>query len=236
MTTTSTEELASDDVDEAAVAAYLRAHPDFFQRNPEVLTALEVPHRPGERAVSLIERQVAQLRTRNADLEQRLSELMRAARANERVGNCLLGLGRGLLEADSIDAVFATVRETLLSDSGVDEVALRLLGGPGIGEAAEPGRYLDPEGADGAALAEPLAAGAPVCGSLTQQQIAALFRGRTHAIASAALVPLRAGEAIGVLGLASRDPEHFKPDMGTLFLGQLGELVAAGLRPYRERA
>ncbi len=235
MTSTPSEELPADGIDEASVAAYLREHPDFFERHPQVLTALEVPHRPGGAAVSLIERQVARLRERNAELEGRLAELMRAARDNERVGNRLLGLGRGLLEADSTDAVVATVRETLLSDSGVDEVVLRLIDPRAAADRADPNRYLDPDSDDGAALAGPLAAGAPVCGTLTQQQIAALFRGRTDAIGSAALVPLRAGQPIGVLGLGSRDPEHFQADMGTLFLGQLGELVAAGLTRYLER-
>jgi len=235
MTRTPSEELAADGIDEDSVAAYLREHPDFFERHPDVLAALEVPHRPGGPAVSLIERQVARLRERNADLEGRLAELMRAARDNERVGNRLLGLGRGLLEADSIDAIVATVRETLRSDSGVDEVVIRLIDPRAAADQADPNRYLDPESDDGAALAEPLAAGVPVCGTLTQHQLAALFRGRTDAIGSAALVPLRAGQPIGLLGLGSHDPAHFQAEMETLFLGQLGELVAAGLAPYLER-
>lgn len=232
MTRTPSEQLPPDSVDEASVAAYLRDHPDFFERHADVLAALEVPHRPGGTAVSLIERQVARLRERNAELEGRLADLMRAARENERVGNRLLGLGRGLLEADSLDAVVATVCETLRDDSGVDEVVLRLIDANAVGDPADPNRYLDPEGDDGLALAEPLASRTPVCGALTQQQVAALFRGRTESIGSAAMVPLRAGQPIGVLGLGSRDPEHFQADMGTLFLGQLGELVAAGLTPY----
>ncbi len=235
MTSTPNKELPAEGIDEDSVAAYLREHPDFFERHSDVLAALEVPHRPGGPAVSLIERQVARLRERNAHLEQRLAELMRAARDNERVGTRLLDLGRGLLEADSLDALVATVRETLRNESGVDEVVVRLTDPRAAADGADPQRYLDPDSADGAALAEALAAGEPVCGALTQQQIAALFRGRTDAIASAALVPLRAGEPIGVLGLGSHDPAHFQSDMGTLFLGQLGELVAAGLTAYVER-
>jgi len=34
---------------------------------------------------------------------------------------------------------------------------------------------------------------------------------------------------LGVIGLASTEPSHFGAGMGTLFLGQLGELVSAGI-------
>ncbi len=222
--------------DESAVLAYLREHPDLLARHPDVLAELDVPHRPGGAAVSLIERQVAVLRQRNAELERRLSELMRTARDNERVGQRLLDLGRGLLEADSVDAVLATVREALLTDAGADYVAIRLLDDNGDAAQRHPERYMDAHGSDAAAFADLLADGRPVCGTVSKHQLAALFRGDGDELGSAALVPLRAGEPLGVVGIASGDPDRFTSDMGTLFLGQLGELVAAGLTRHIERA
>jgi uncharacterized protein YigA (DUF484 family) len=218
--------------DETAVLAYLRAHPDVLARNPDVLTQLELPHEPGGRAVSLIERQVALLRQRNAELEQRLAELMRAARDNERVGRCLLDLGRRLLEADSIDASLATVREALLDDSGADAVVVRLLDVGSDATRAQPERYMATEGSDAAAFADLLATGEPVCGAASEHQLAALFGADAARVGSVALVPLRAGQPLGVLAIASDDPNHYRSDMGTLFLRQLGQLVAAGLARY----
>ena len=41
--------------------------------------------------------------------------------------------------------------------------------------------------------------------------------------------PLRDGDAFGLLALASEDAQRFYPEMGTLYLKRLGELVAAAI-------
>jgi uncharacterized protein YigA (DUF484 family) len=45
-------------------------------------------------------------------------------------------------------------------------------------------------------------------------------------------VPLRTEQPLGVLALASQDPERFTADMGTLYLTRLGELVSMALKRY----
>ena len=44
------------------VAAYLEAHPEFFDQHSELLTQVRVPHERSEYAVPLVERQVLALR------------------------------------------------------------------------------------------------------------------------------------------------------------------------------
>jgi uncharacterized protein YigA (DUF484 family) len=58
------------------VASYLRKHPDFLQEFPDLLVSLRLSHETGA-AVSLIERQVEQLRSGNEDLGRQLSRLVR---------------------------------------------------------------------------------------------------------------------------------------------------------------
>ncbi len=65
------------------VAEYLRSHPDFFDQHPNVLLDLELHHRPGRTAVSLVQRQVALLRRRNKELHAQLSDLVAVARENQ---------------------------------------------------------------------------------------------------------------------------------------------------------
>ncbi len=213
------------ELDDETVAEYLRANPDFLERHEDVLTALDIPHRPGPGAISLIERQVAALRQRNERLERKLAELMRTARENERVGGRLLALGRGLLEAESLDGVLALVRDALLTEFAADEAVIVLIDSDGPAD----GHFLAADDAIAQAFAGILEHGHPICGRLGDEQQAALFGERTERIASAAVVPLRAGSISGLIGLGSHDPEHFTPDMGTLFLEQLGELVSAGI-------
>lgn len=218
------------ELDDETVAEYLRTHPDFLQRNEDVLVALDIPHRPGPGAVSLIERQVATLRERNERLEHKLAELMRTARDNERVGAQLLTLGRGLLEAESLDGVLALVRDTLLTEFAADEAVIVLIDHDGPAD----GHFLAADDPIAQAFAGVLERGAAVCGRLTEEQQATLFGERADHIASAAVAPLRAGRVSGLIGLGSREPEHFTPDMGTLFLEQLGELVSAGIARHTQ--
>lgn len=232
--TTTQGELRTQTVDDGRVAEYLRAHPDFLLRHPSVLASIDVPHPIAEGPVtSLIERQVAVLRERNARLEERLAELLRTARDNERVGARLLALGRGLLEADSLDSVLATVREALLNEFAADEVAWRLVDtGDGARAADEPARFARPGDPAVRQFDEFLRRGEPVCGAVTTEQQEALFGESARRLASVALVPVQAGRALGVVGLGSTDPGHFRDDMGTLFLSQLGELVSAGVAAH----
>lgn len=233
MTMTDPDAVSENRLDESVVADYLRQHPDFLARHPDVLAEVRVPHDPGAGVVSLIERQVSVLRERNQRLESRLGELLQTARDNERVGARLLALGRGLLEAESLDGVVALVRETLLSEFAADEVVIRLIDTEdGHHAERDPERFVRPGDPAIAPFDDFLRRGEPVCGDVTQQQSDALYGEAAEEIGSSALVPLRSGRALGLIGLASRDAGHFHSAMGTLFLAQLGELVSAGVAAH----
>ena len=63
MTTQQAEETQGneDAIGDEAVAAYLKAHPDFFERQRDLVATLKVPHAT-EGAISLIQHQIAILR------------------------------------------------------------------------------------------------------------------------------------------------------------------------------
>ena len=67
---------------EERIAAYIIAHPDFFNRHPDALAAIDIPHPTGD-AVSLIERQVRTLRDQTADYRRQLEDLIGVAREND---------------------------------------------------------------------------------------------------------------------------------------------------------
>jgi len=46
---------------------------------------------------------------------------------------------------------------------------------------------------------------------------------------SFAYISLRTDKVFGLLALGSEDPKRFYPDMGTLYLKRLGELIATSL-------
>ena len=79
---TMSDESTASEVTAEVVSDYLRDNPDFFNQHPEVLSELKITH-VGDGAVSLVERQVATLRERNAELRRRLDALMSVAEQNE---------------------------------------------------------------------------------------------------------------------------------------------------------
>lgn len=218
---------------EAEIASYLQQHPDFLARHPDVLATLEVHHDSGA-AASLIERQVAQLRTRNDELQTRLEELVAVAHANEQHVTQLNGVARALVAAGDIGELVTALLDSLQREMPVDAVFIGIRGDDaGLAKAGELLHALTEGSPCDDAVAPVYRRGKPVCGPLSAAQIEALFGAAQQArVASAAMVPLGRNGVHGALVLASASVETFTADMGTLFLELLGELVTTALRRH----
>ena len=115
---------------DATVATHLAAHPDFFERHAELLAALSVPHPTAPGVVSLIERQVAQLRARETAARRKLAQLVEIARANDRLAARMHAFALGIVGARTLDELLATVTGLMRDEFGADAVALRLCARP----------------------------------------------------------------------------------------------------------
>lgn len=219
------------DVGERVIIDFLRSHPDFFERHPEILAELQVPHSAG--AASLIERQVAVLRDQRAALAERLDELYATARENQALADQFHRLLLELLEAQTIPEIATTLSRGLRLHCDADAVTLVIFAEPPsilpeslqtpVSRSAEARERLKPH----------LFAVHADCGPLAPELAVHLFPEQSDAMTSAALVPLALGPDFpGVLVVGSTDPERFVPDQGTLFLEQLGEAAACALRPH----
>ena len=98
---------------EEAVADYLRSHPDFFERHSTLLLALKLPHRTGGSAISLVERQVAMLRQRNAQLERQFKDLVAVAKLNDALVEKIHQLGMKLMRVNDVSAAPRAARNGL---------------------------------------------------------------------------------------------------------------------------
>lgn len=213
--------LAEEALSEEAVEAWLRSHPDFFERHLALLDVLKLPHASGG-AVSLIERQIGWLRDKNRQLERKLLDLVQLARENERLSQHMHHLALGLMDADSLDAVLATTQEQLRTEFRADHVVVRLLGDPaqGLHFVAEGDPALN-------SLESLFETRRPLCGRLSDEQLTALFPEADTPVQSAVAVPLMDGNRrLGILALGSREDTRFHPGMGTLFIGYLGEIIS----------
>lgn len=204
--------------DAEAVAAYLRAHPEFFVDHDELLTELRLPHQPGA-AVSLVERQVKLLRERNIEMRHRLSQLMDVARDNDRLFDKTRRLVLDLLDAGSLEEVVSAVEDSLRHEFQVPYVSLIL-----FSDAALPvGRCVSPAEVQ-QRIGSLLAGGKTLCGALRPHELAFLFGEEDSAsVGSAAVVIL--DQQLGALAIGSPDPQHYKSSLGTLFLSYIAEVL-----------
>ncbi len=126
-----------------------------------------------------------------------------------------------LLEPGELDDIQSALRAELQSQFEADAVALRLFD-PELGAAPNPDPTL-------AAFRQQLDQGRPVCGALEPGQMEQLFGEQAQDLSSAALIPLKGQQVLGLLAVSSRDPDRFHPGKGTEFLVRLGELVSRRL-------
>lgn len=217
--TTENESIIADAMmDETVIAKYLTSHPDFFQRHPDLLATIQVPHGTG--TASLIERQVAILREKSRDLEEQLNGLIRTARGNEQIVTRLQRFTLELMRADGVDDVIATCQDILRQDFNADFVTLKIIGGD------DTMHFITEDNENLKSFNSLFKSKKPVCGRLKEQQQEFLFENNADEVKSTALVPLFNAEKIGILALGSKDERRFHPGMGTVFISHLGELVS----------
>jgi uncharacterized protein YigA (DUF484 family) len=210
-------------VDDAQVRDYLTRHPEFFQRHPDMLRTLHIPHATGE-AVSLVERQVSVLRERNVDLRHRLRELTDAAQENERLYFNTRKLVLALLEAGDLQALFSAFADGMRRDFATDHAALIVYGD---GPAHPEGRCRHAPREDVQARIGGLLRGSgPACGALRGEEFAYLFPGTAAREGSAAMVPLHHERELGLVAVGSADAGRYHARMGTLFLEHLADVIA----------
>ena len=230
MTIPSARDSADTDPGEAAVADFLREHPDFFVRHAALLAQLRLPHASGGPVISLVERQVDVLRERAQALEARLAELVGVARSNEQLVGRFHQLTRRLLGAASAQDAAQRLEQSLREDFDVSIAQLLVLSGvPGLTDSRFV-RRVDAKDPGLAGLESLFASGKPRCGLLRDTQRDFLFGAAANDIGSIALIPLGSGPAFGLLALASSDRHRFNPGMSTDFLSRLAELVGDALQ------
>ncbi|MCC6610973.1 MAG: DUF484 family protein [Burkholderiales bacterium] len=204
------------------VARYLQDNPIFFERYADLLSQIHVPHPHGDHAIPLSDRQVISLREKNRALEAKLSELIQFGEENDAISEKVHRLGMAMLSAADLAAVFACLEFNLREDFAVPHVALRVWRGsadlPEFAPVSEEVRGF------ARALEQPF------CGPNTGFEAVAWLRDAAEHIRSVAFMPVRdRDEVIGLLMLASEDAQRFYPEMGTLYLKRIGELVGAAL-------
>jgi uncharacterized protein YigA (DUF484 family) len=214
---------ASTDANE--IAAYLKSHPEFFEHYADLLTQIHIPSPHGGKAVSITERQIGTLRDKVKQLEAKLGELIRFGEENDAIAAKVHRFGVALQGATSADDALRIIYSHLGDAFAVPHVAIRIWGvGRGDGVEFAP--------VDDGIKSFISFAKAPYCGGAGGQAATAWLGEAGSHVRSLAQIPLReadSGACIGMLLLASEEVQRFYPEMGTVYLEQLGDIAAAAL-------
>lgn len=225
--------------DETQIAKYLAGHPDFFERHPEVIEQLNLSSEGVVGNVAILaEKQTRMLQTRHHKLETNFKTVVKNATENERRSICLHRLAMHLTmheysgRSHVVESALVVLREELpmniiniiSCDDSQDDDAKTGVRDPRL-----------------RGLVESLfAANKPDCGPFDAAVKTALFGKLAKRIASAVIMPLFRPrdadsshiERFGVLGFGNTSADSFKVGMGTMFLVQCAELIAATLARY----
>lgn len=214
-------------ITEDDIANYLANTPDFFERHAQLLAAVQLTSPHGNRAVSLQERQAEMLREKIKALEHRIMDMVRHGNENQVIAERLYRWARELFLVQSGRALPATLVAQLQNTFVIPQVALKVWD-VDTRYAQDP--FAQGVSDDAKTFATSLTQ--PYVGVNSGFEAVGWLEDPATAL-SIAMIPLRTGAAtspaIGMLVLASPDPQRFHSGMGTDFLERIAELASAAL-------
>ncbi len=215
-------------IDSQTVVQYLLEHPDFFEHHADILPELKLTSPVIGKAISLHERQIEVLRSRNKTQELQLSSLMHNARENRQLMDKFLDWTCRLMQHRHETDMPRVVIDTLKATFNVPDASMRLWNT--LPEHAQ-NWFAQPVDETIRQYAGNMAS--PFCGRVTPQNRNIIeWLSNPAVIRSAAIIALSGKEASmpsGLLVLGSPDATRFQNAMATDFLSLIGKLASAAL-------
>lgn len=213
----------------AEVAQYLKQHPQFFDEYADMLSDIYVPHPHGGRAIPISERQIVTLRDKNHILQDKLRELIKFGEENDVISEKMHRLSIMFLSLTHLNDFLSELSSILHDNFSVPHVALRLWNINS--DSLEISKFISTN-AETHTITNRLLH--PYCGPELTDEIKDWFGESAAHLRSFSMIPLRIRQTIGLLVLASEEPQRFYPEMGTLYLQRLGDLVSTAISRYTQ--
>lgn len=229
-----TESLDTNNTTENSVVEFLNDNPDFFNKYPDLIAELKIPHDHGS-AISLVEKQVAVLREQNQQTRKRLHELIEIARQNEELARRMHQLALTLMDADDPKDIFNTLYDNLKKNFHADRAVVRLFANPSFVDSFPTDEFAGNGASEYSLFKSIIDKRQPLSGRMKHQQQVFLFGDDGDDIASSVMVPLHGEGWGGILSIGSFDAERFHAGMGVELLANLGEILSFILKPWVEQ-
>ncbi len=225
--------MSTQGITEEDIANYLIHTPGFFERQAQLLSAIQLTSPHGQRAVSLQERQMEMLRDKIKGLERRIMEMIRHSQENEAIADRLHRWVRAVLLTHDDATLPAVLASELQHQFLIPQIGIRLWGTAEHPVKAEHAELPCAQGVSDDARSFARSLSLPYCGVNAGFEAAKWLEDGNNGgstVASLALLPLHHdGDVYGLLVLASPDATRYTADMGVEFLTQLAEVASAAL-------
>ncbi|VAW43987.1 Protein of unknown function DUF484 [hydrothermal vent metagenome] len=207
------------------VVNYLDQNRKFFHACPNLLDELSIPHPKTGKAVSLLERQVFQLREQRDALKVEVDTLLNIAGENGQLFLKVQAFTKALMAVQTEQAALDCIYEQMAALFSVEHIAMVSWDVPkqclqGLSQLGVSQTWSE-------TLKTSLETNKPVCGFVENEWQKGLFHTQ-ESMKSVCLLPLGEQSVWGVLALGSQT-ERFNPDLGTYFLTMMSELISAKL-------
>ena len=209
------------------VAQYLKQHPQFFDEYADMLSDIYVPHPHGGRAIPISQRQIVTLRDNNQILQDKLRELVKFGEENDVIGEKIHHLSIKLLTFPHLNDLLNDLNSILQDNFSIPYVELRLWDIDF--DSLEISKFISTN-TEIHTMTNSLLH--PYCGPQLIDEIKHWFGEGATNLRSFSMIPLRTKRTIGLLVLASEEPQRFYPEMGTLYLQRIGELISTSISRY----
>jgi len=201
---------------------YLQSNPNFFHDNPSILELLNLPHASGK-AVSLIERQIALLRTKNLELSKHIKDLLVTAEDNVKLFEKTTRLVSSLVASKDLESIILSLSESLEVDFQVEFHRLILFGEYDL-QSSSNTQIISIKDAK-KEIGSLLKSNSPLSGILTNKELNFLFGNEGAKVRSAAAANLSNGSLFGILAIGNSDPNYYNSIMDTIFFSHITEVL-----------
>ena len=207
------------------ISLYLSRHPDFFTKYPELLAQLQIPHITSGNVSSLVEYQVQSLRKKITDINGEIDELNHYLKKIRQDAIKIHGLSLQLLQSGTLEDLYLRTRDCLEEVCNADRVILYLFHPcrytgkyPGL-KCLQTGHRLK------FMFTEIFYRDKPLCNSLQEEHIKALFAENHQQIKSTLILPMQTQDWQGLLVAGSRQPDQFRHGFELDLLVFLGNIL-----------
>ena len=209
-------------VDIKKIRNYLRDHPDFFDKNPDILETMVIHHKT-DGAISLVERRLQALQEKNISFENKLNSLINNAEQNQKIFENIMTLASRVLTAQNLLSLL-----DILDDSFKNVFKIKyhkLIIFDEFVSIDHPSMVFNNEKELKKAIPELSDSGKQFSGEITEQAFQLLFDKKNQIHNSVVLCKITNESPNAYLAFGSDDPDLYKQSDSKYFLLHLANLV-----------